>query len=244
MRVPKGKYLILCLLCIGLCTHPVIAQVKEYPPTPPPQKTQPIITDVKPLTDKPPAHPALKVEPEQAVSPGPTTTRPSTSPPKTSNEGDQILFIEKTLPPAGSRIITQTPLASKSDATIHNSCKVILMFAEDAISEHFIQQGCCGGVTGGCGITRIHRDGRLELIESGPRKKKEIINNSALAERIFEIAETNGFFEVRQVEVGNLTCFIDYCSPDGEHHASWAADNYSLSKAILELLEEIRKMRK
>jgi hypothetical protein len=248
MRAPNEKYpnLLLFFLLISLCTLPAMADDKEYPPTPPPKETRPITTDVKTLIDKPPAHPTLKADPEQSVSPGTINTKPPTNPPQAGNEENQNLFIKRNLPPAGSRIITQRPseITNASDATIHNSCKVILMSAEDAISEHFIQQGCCGGVTGGCGMTRIHRDGRAELIESGPRKKKELINDPVLADRIFKIAGTNGFFEVRQTEVGNLTCFIDYCSPDREHHASWVIDNYSLSKAILELLEEIRKFRK
>jgi hypothetical protein len=109
MRASKGKHskLILYFLFISLmCAVPAMAKDKEYPPTPPPKKAEPVIMDVKPLTDKPPVHPPLKTEPEQTVSPGAMRTKPPTNPPEAGSERGRKFSKKRNLPPAGSRIIT------------------------------------------------------------------------------------------------------------------------------------------
>jgi hypothetical protein len=117
MRLRPVAACLMFMLAGLMWTAPVLAQ--DYPPPPPPKKEEPVITDVKPLSNRPQADRLpLEVKPAQAVSPNTSGAKPPTDPPDGGKPGKSggNFSIKRNLPPPGARVIHVKVPERKSEA--------------------------------------------------------------------------------------------------------------------------------
>jgi hypothetical protein len=118
--IEKWRFITYVATLTVVCAVPVLAQDRSRPPTPSTIKTAPIVTNVKPLTDRPPTRPPQMTGPDyifssSIVSTGtPTHLQRSDDRAENRNERKKV-YLKRQLPPAGSRIITHKPPERKRE---------------------------------------------------------------------------------------------------------------------------------